>query len=58
MHGETIGIGQTPTVAISYLGVGGLLFACARYAAPASRPAAADSGPHEAHVAEAAPATG
>jgi AGZA family xanthine/uracil permease-like MFS transporter len=40
MHGEQIGIGQTPTVAISYLGVAGLLFACAKLAAaPTAAPA-------------------
>jgi AGZA family xanthine/uracil permease-like MFS transporter len=32
MHGEAIGIGQTPTVAVSYLGVAAILFAC-KYAA-------------------------
>ncbi len=32
MHGEAIGIGQTPTVAVAYLGVAAILFAC-KYAA-------------------------
>ena len=32
MHGEAIGIGQTPVVAVSYLAVGGVLLACARSA--------------------------
>jgi AGZA family xanthine/uracil permease-like MFS transporter len=32
MHGEKIGIAQSPTVAASYLIVAGILFACARYA--------------------------
>jgi AGZA family xanthine/uracil permease-like MFS transporter len=32
MHGEKIGIAQSPTVAVSYLIVAGILFACARYA--------------------------
>jgi AGZA family xanthine/uracil permease-like MFS transporter len=32
MHGEKIGIAQSPTVAVSYLVVAGILFACARYA--------------------------
>jgi AGZA family xanthine/uracil permease-like MFS transporter len=30
MHGEAIGINQTPTVALSYLVVGGVLVACAK----------------------------
>lgn len=30
MHGERIGLGQTPVVAVSYLLVSGLLFSCAR----------------------------
>lgn len=33
MHGETVGIGVTPTVAFAYLLVAGFLFACAKYAA-------------------------
>jgi AGZA family xanthine/uracil permease-like MFS transporter len=40
MHGEAIGIGQSPTVAISYLAVGGILLACAK-TAPATAPKAA-----------------
>ena len=32
MHGEAIGINQTPTVALSYLLVGGVLVACAKFA--------------------------
>jgi AGZA family xanthine/uracil permease-like MFS transporter len=32
MHGEAIGIGQTPTVAVSYLAVAAILFACAKFA--------------------------
>jgi AGZA family xanthine/uracil permease-like MFS transporter len=31
MHGEAIGIGESPVVALSYLMVGGSLFACARF---------------------------
>jgi AGZA family xanthine/uracil permease-like MFS transporter len=33
MHGEAIGINQTPTVAISYLAVAAFLVGCAKYAA-------------------------
>ncbi|MDB6060678.1 MAG: regulator [Verrucomicrobiaceae bacterium] len=32
MHGESIGIGQTPTVAVSYLAVAAILFGCAKFA--------------------------
>jgi AGZA family xanthine/uracil permease-like MFS transporter len=32
MHGEKIGIGQTPVVAISYLAVGAILMTCAKFA--------------------------
>jgi AGZA family xanthine/uracil permease-like MFS transporter len=32
MHGEAIGINQTPSVALSYVVVGGVLFACAKLA--------------------------
>lgn len=31
MHGEAIGIGQTPAVAFAYLVVAGVLFACAKF---------------------------
>ena len=32
MHGEAIGIGETPVVALAYVGVGGVLMWCARFA--------------------------
>ena len=32
IHGEAIGIGRTPVVALSYLGVAAILYACAKYA--------------------------
>jgi adenine/guanine/hypoxanthine permease len=32
MHGSGIGIGQSPTVAVSYLMVAGILFGCAKFA--------------------------
>jgi AGZA family xanthine/uracil permease-like MFS transporter len=32
MHGEAIGIGQTPLVAISYLAMAGILAACGKFA--------------------------
>jgi AGZA family xanthine/uracil permease-like MFS transporter len=56
MHGEQIGIGQTPVVAISYLGVAGLLLGCAKFAAasPAAPSHVEDQG--HAHGALPAPA--
>jgi AGZA family xanthine/uracil permease-like MFS transporter len=41
MHGERIGINETPSVALSYLFVSGILFVCSRNAKVAS------SAPHE-----------
>jgi adenine/guanine/hypoxanthine permease len=32
MHGEAIGVGQTPLVALSYLAVSGILLGCAKFA--------------------------
>jgi len=32
MHGESIGIGQSPVVAVAYLGVSAILFGCAKFA--------------------------
>jgi AGZA family xanthine/uracil permease-like MFS transporter len=32
IHGEAIGFAQSPTVAVAYLGVAGVLFVCSRYA--------------------------
>jgi AGZA family xanthine/uracil permease-like MFS transporter len=52
MHGEQIGIGQTPVVAVSYLGVAGLLFACAKLGAVAPAPVEEEM----AHSHEAVPA--
>jgi AGZA family xanthine/uracil permease-like MFS transporter len=45
MHGEAIGFGQTPLVAISYLGVAGILFGCAKFGAvSAGAPAPVEHG--------------
>jgi AGZA family xanthine/uracil permease-like MFS transporter len=38
MHGEAIGIGQTPVVALSYLGVAGVLLGCAKFAVASPAP--------------------
>jgi AGZA family xanthine/uracil permease-like MFS transporter len=46
MHGEAIGIGQTPLVAVSYLGVAAVMLGCAKFAhvdAPASEEAHGES---------------
>jgi AGZA family xanthine/uracil permease-like MFS transporter len=50
MHGEAIGMGQSPGVAVSYLAVAAVLFACSRFAAVprASRAHAADDTVHAA----------
>jgi AGZA family xanthine/uracil permease-like MFS transporter len=39
MHGEAIGVGQTPVVAVAYLGAAGLLAACGKFAQVAPKPA-------------------
>jgi AGZA family xanthine/uracil permease-like MFS transporter len=39
MHGEKIGIGQTPVVAVSYLIIAGLFVACSKFAVVAPKPA-------------------
>jgi AGZA family xanthine/uracil permease-like MFS transporter len=52
MHGEKIGIAQTPMLAASYLIVGGMMFACAKFAVVAPKPAE-----HPEPANEAAPAT-
>ena len=39
MHGERIGIAQSPTVALSYLIVGGILIACSKSVVVAPKPA-------------------
>jgi AGZA family xanthine/uracil permease-like MFS transporter len=44
MHGEQIGIAQTPTVAVSYLIIAGILAGCAKYA---TAPAKAEEEPEE-----------
>jgi AGZA family xanthine/uracil permease-like MFS transporter len=41
MHGEAIGFGQTPAVALAYLGVAVVMFACAKLAHPATESAGA-----------------
>ncbi|MDQ0348348.1 regulator [Ancylobacter vacuolatus] len=49
MHGESVGIGVTPTVAFAYLLVAGFLFGCAKYTAREESPAAASAdGPQPA----------
>jgi AGZA family xanthine/uracil permease-like MFS transporter len=44
MHGEAIGVGRTPLVAISYLGLAGILLGCAKYSSASTAvPMAASS---------------
>jgi AGZA family xanthine/uracil permease-like MFS transporter len=48
MHGEAIGVGQSPTMAVAYLAVAGVLTGCAKFAAaPATSPAHAPHDKHE-----------
>jgi adenine/guanine/hypoxanthine permease len=49
MHGEAIGIGQTPLVSIAYLGCAGVLFGCAKFAT-VSAPAPEHEEEHEHHA--------
>ena len=39
MHGEAIGVAQTPVVATSYLGISAILLGCAKFAQVAPKPA-------------------
>jgi adenine/guanine/hypoxanthine permease len=54
MHGEAIGVGQSPVVTIAYLGVAGVLFGCAKLATFSA--AAPEEHHHEEHEAAPAPA--
>ncbi len=51
MHGERIGVGMTPVVALSYLAVAGVLFGAARLCNIVPRPAA-EPAPHGAPLPE------
>ncbi|MBC8131699.1 MAG: regulator, partial [Deltaproteobacteria bacterium] len=42
MHGEEIGVGETPVVALAYLGVAGVLAGCGRFAHATPKPAEHD----------------
>ena len=46
IHGETLGIGESPLIAVSYLGVAGILLGCSKYAAPATASAPAMEHEH------------
>ncbi len=48
MHGEAIGFAQSPVVALAYLGVAGVLFACEKYAI--ATPKAVDTHVHHGAV--------
>jgi adenine/guanine/hypoxanthine permease len=48
MHGEAIGIGVSPVMALSYVGVAGILYGCAKFAVvePLTEAELADHHPH------------
>jgi AGZA family xanthine/uracil permease-like MFS transporter len=46
IHGEAIGIGQTPLVAISYLGVAAIMFGCGKYAMVLPKPVSMHEAAH------------
>jgi AGZA family xanthine/uracil permease-like MFS transporter len=48
MHGEAIGVAQSPLVAVGYLGIAGLLFGCAKYASVVPKLGSEMSDMHEA----------
>jgi AGZA family xanthine/uracil permease-like MFS transporter len=50
MHGERIGVAQSPTVAVSYLIVSGILIACAKLVVVVPKPAEVVAEPHGAGV--------
>jgi adenine/guanine/hypoxanthine permease len=54
MHGERIGVAQSPLMAVSYLAVAGVLFACAKYSGIVPTPAVMEEEGHA--LKEAAPA--
>jgi AGZA family xanthine/uracil permease-like MFS transporter len=45
MHGEAIGIGQTPTVAFAYLAMAGMLLGCAKFSVAKTADSILDSKP-------------
>ncbi|HVZ70759.1 MAG TPA: regulator [Polyangia bacterium] len=50
MHGEAIGFGQSPVMAVAYLGVAGVLFGCAKFS-PVTTPAPVHHDAHEEEMA-------
>jgi AGZA family xanthine/uracil permease-like MFS transporter len=44
IHGEALGIGKTPTVAVAYLGVAVVLYICAKFATVTPKPAEIEHG--------------
>jgi AGZA family xanthine/uracil permease-like MFS transporter len=49
MHGEAIGVGQSPVMAVAYLGVGGILLGCAKFAPATAAVPAHAHGEHDDH---------
>jgi AGZA family xanthine/uracil permease-like MFS transporter len=48
MHGEQIGVGQSPSVAFAYLGVAAVLYGCSKFATVSPlAPEASEAGHHE-----------
>ncbi len=56
MHGEKIGFGESPVMALSYLGVATMLYSCARFGAAATAPAPSEDVELDVHGAEPLPA--
>ncbi len=56
MHGEAIGVGQTPVVAVSYLAIAGIFFGCAKFAKVSDEAPASESEEGHAVAPEPAPA--
>ena len=46
MHGERIGIGQTPVVAAGYLAISAIFFCCARFVALSPKTTPSHAEPH------------
>jgi AGZA family xanthine/uracil permease-like MFS transporter len=50
MHGERIGLAQTPIVALSYFIMAAIFFGCAKFVVVAPKPAEEPPEPHGASV--------
>ena len=52
MHGEAIGFGETPVVAISYLAMGLVMLGCARFAVATPKSDSMHEEPSDEHMVE------